>query len=64
MMVSGTIDSPVIKIPQTTIVVKKNFTEGMKEVKFNASMEKPVSKHVKYRYLFIIWIKSTIIIFY
>lgn len=47
MMVSGNIDSSVIKIPQTTITVKKDFTGDRKEVKFNASMEKPVLKHVK-----------------
>ncbi|XP_024879673.1 uncharacterized protein LOC112459670 [Temnothorax curvispinosus] len=48
MMLSGAIDSPVIKIPQTSIAVKKDFTGDRKKVKFNARMEEPVSKHISF----------------
>lgn len=54
MMVSGAIDSPNMKIPNTNITVKKDFTGNMKKVKLHASMAEPVSKQVKYRYLFVI----------
>jgi len=58
VMLSGAIDSPIMKIPKTTIAVKKDFTEDRKQVKLNARMEEPVSKHVTYRYLLIICPKS------
>lgn len=54
MMVSGAIDSPIMKIPYTNVAVKKDFTGDMKIVKLHASMNEPVSKQVKYRYLFAI----------
>lgn len=46
MIVSGAINAPVIKIPKTTITVKKDFTGIRKQFKFSAEMEKPVSKYV------------------
>lgn len=46
MMVSGEIDSPIIKIPKTTIAAKKDFTGNRKQLKFSARMEEPVSKYV------------------
>jgi len=54
VMVSGLIDSPIIKIPKITIVAKKDFAGKRKQIQLNAKMEHPVSKQVKYRYLFLI----------
>ncbi|EFN78662.1 Apolipophorins [Harpegnathos saltator] len=48
IVISGAIDSPMIKIPKTTIVAKKNFAGDRKELKFNASMEEPVSKYTSF----------------
>lgn len=49
-MVSGAIDSSVIRIPKTTIVAYKNFTGNLKQLKFGAKMDEPVSKHVGIKY--------------
>ncbi|XP_014467442.1 PREDICTED: uncharacterized protein LOC106740686 [Dinoponera quadriceps] len=47
-LISGAIDSHVMKIPKTTIVAKKNFTGDRKQFKFNASMEEPVSEYTAF----------------
>lgn len=44
--ISAKIDSPIMKIPQTTIIAIKNFTEDTKKLKFNAKMEAPASKYI------------------
>lgn len=51
-VISGAIDSPVMKIPKTTIVAKKDFTGDRKQLKFNASMEEPVSEYVSFPVIF------------
>ncbi|XP_070169221.1 uncharacterized protein Apoltp isoform X2 [Polyergus mexicanus] len=48
MMIYGAIDSPVMKIPKTTIAAKKDFTGNRKQLKFNARMEEPVSKYMSF----------------
>lgn len=48
MMVSGAIDSPVMKIPKTTVAATKNFTGEIKQVKFNARIEEPISKNISF----------------
>nr|XP_012235380.1 PREDICTED: uncharacterized protein LOC105679739 [Linepithema humile] len=45
MMISGAINASVIKIPKSTITVKKDFTGNKKQFKFSAGMEEPVSKY-------------------
>ncbi|EGI63145.1 Apolipophorin [Acromyrmex echinatior] len=48
VMVSGLIDSPIIKIPKITIVAKKDFAGKRKQVQFNAKMEHPISKQISF----------------
>lgn len=52
ILISGAIDSHVMKIPKTTIVTKKDFSGDKKQLKFNASMEEPVSEHVGFPIIF------------
>ena len=61
-MVSVAIDSPIIKIPKTTIAAKKDFSGDRKQINFNAKIEKPVSKQVNCQYLFVIYNQNTSII--
>ncbi|XP_025074116.1 uncharacterized protein LOC105427375 [Pogonomyrmex barbatus] len=48
IMVSGAIDSPIIKIPQAMIAAKKDFTGSKKQIMFKAKMEEPVSKYMSF----------------
>ncbi|XP_032670099.1 uncharacterized protein LOC116843644 isoform X1 [Odontomachus brunneus] len=47
-LISCAIDSPMMKIPKTTIVAKKDFTGDRKQLKFNANIEEPVSKYTSF----------------
>ncbi|EZA49996.1 Apolipophorins [Ooceraea biroi] len=47
-MVSGAIDSSVIRIPKTTIAAYKDFTGNLKQLKFSARLDEPVSKHTSF----------------
>ncbi|XP_029160980.1 apolipophorins isoform X2 [Nylanderia fulva] len=48
MMITGAIDSPILKIPITTIAAKKDFTGSRKQIKFNAGIKEPVSKYTSF----------------